>query len=272
MAQKVQAPARQPRAGGIRSVVPDFIPEARLTIAQGAQGGIAYEDATCAKPSRTRAGCFDETDNDALDDDKESTGVGQYTSILEAPFALYKGVECFIGGDDEDQTFEEAARRGLEGWEDREVEAELWAWALGASTSGTAANISLAIGAAEKYADANYIGRPVLIMSRGLAAKADLSLKDGTLWTINGNPVISTGVVDDADDTTVVAIGMPAVYAGEARAYPTMERSKNIARAIAERVYDIAVDCDFRHIVTVATPLQPSERIGQWRTFPRGMN
>lgn len=54
MAQLVQAPARKPRAGGIKDVVGEFIQVGHLGVAD-----LAWEDATCGFPAQTRAGCYD---------------------------------------------------------------------------------------------------------------------------------------------------------------------------------------------------------------------
>lgn len=185
---------------------------------------------------------------------KTLDGVDQYTSILDTPFAVYKGVQCFLGGDEDGDSYESQARAGLEAWEDREAESELWTWGLAASSPGTAANIARAISLAEDYADANYVGRPVILMSRRYTSKADLKNVDGLLTTVNGTPVIAVGGITASDTDVVVVVGMPAVYASPIRTYTAPDVRTNVMMALAERVLDIAVDCDFRYAVTATTP------------------
>lgn len=247
MTELVQAPVRQPRSGGIKDVIPGIIPVERL----GGPAALAWEDSTCAFPAQTRTGCWD-TEVDPAD--KAFDGVSQYTSIAAA-FALYGGAECWIGGDSEGKSYAEQAATILEQGEDRAIEAKLVLWAVGAPTPGTAASISAAIGAADKAADADYVGRPVLILPRDLAqgalAAGALVREDGKLVTANGTPVISTSAYDAAD--SIAIIGQPAVYGTSVRAADTVSPSENLARAIAERVYAIGVDCGYRHVVNITT-------------------
>jgi hypothetical protein len=354
MAIPVTAPVRKPRAGGIKTVVGDFVAESRLSVSQG---GIAFEDSGCGKPARTRAGCYAPIEGvnevqrltitgtptggsftltyagetttalnhnasvatiqaalDALSNvdpgditvaggplpgtfvtftfggglaetnvsemtatpsltggsaptavittttpGAESAGfipdgINQYTSILSGPFAVYKGVECYIGGDATGGSYQEQASAALEAWEDREVEQELWDWAVAAPTPGTAANIARAISLAEDYADDNYVGQPVILMSRRYTSKADLKNDEGVLRTVNGTPVIAVGGIALADTDMVVAIGMPAVYASRVFVQDATDHDSNVTQAIAQRIYDLAVDCDFRYAVTATTP------------------
>ena len=43
------------------------------------------------------------------------------------------------------------------------------------------------------------------------------------------------------------------VYGTSVRAADTVSPSDNLARAIAERVYAIGVDCGYRHVVNITT-------------------
>ena len=246
MAELVQAPVRQPRSGGIKDVIPGIIPVERL----GGPAALAWEDSTCAFPAQTRTGCWD-TEVDPAD--KAFDGVSQYTSIAAA-FTLYGGAECWIGGDSEGKSYAEQAATILEQGEDRAIEAKLVLW-VGNAPVGEAASISAAIGAADKAADADYVGRPVLILPRDLAQEAlaagALVREGGKLVTANGTPVISTSAYDAAD--SIAIIGQPAVYGTSVRAADTVSPSENLARAIAERVYAIGVDCGYRHIFNITT-------------------
>lgn len=249
MAQQVTAPRRQARQGGIRSIVGEYVIEPRLVLAAGT-GGLAWEDTGCGLPSETKAGCFDP----APQVDKDAEGPALYTTI-EDPFALYKGVECFIGGDDEGASYEQQALSILDAGEDRGIEAKLVAWAEAAPDTATAGSIVEAIGAADQYADNTYTHLPVIIISRADAdaAKAAgvIEWRDGRFVTGNGTPVLATG---KATSGTVSVIGWPEVYVSAAKSYQGLDKTANTALAIAERLYAIGVDCDFRYTVTVSAP------------------
>ena len=246
MAQLVPAPVRKPRSGGIKDVVGEFVQQDRLVVAQG----IAWEDSGCGLPSGTRAGCYD----DVVDpEDKVGSEVGQYQSIGE-PFALYKGVECWLGGDNEGDTYTQQAAAALEAGEDRRIEEKLVDWAGAATANGTFDSLTDAIGGAEQAADLAYIGQPVIILNRADADRAYaagvLSREGGKLVTANGSPVLSTSMQSAGD---VAAVGAVAVYASKVVSVHAQQLSQNVDMAIAERVYDIGVDCNFRYLASIET-------------------
>lgn len=252
MALQVQAPTRRPRQGGIKAVVGEFVTENRLAAVPGGATQIGWEDSGCGFPKTTRAGCYDDVVADA---EKIPDGV-EIVNIIGDPFARYKGVECWLGGDTLGSTYEEQARTAFEQGEDREVEEVLVAWAAAAATPGAATSVVKAIGVADDYADENYVGQPVMLMSRDAANEAfaggALAYRDGVLVTAAGTPVISTGAFPaGVDDQTVMAIGMPAVYASDIIARMAIAHAENLAMAIAERVFAIGVDCEFRYAVLV---------------------
>lgn len=246
MADLVQAPARQPRVGGIKDVAPAIVEVTRA----GTFQGLVWEDSACsARPAATRAGCFDPADPDA--DPKEGSGVDQFTTIGE-PFARFAGVTCWIGGDEDGSSYAEQARAALEGWEDREVEEALVAWAEAAVDTAAAASLAAAIGALENDVDVDYIGRPVLVMSRVDSAAAfaagALVRADGHLVSGNGTPVLATG---KATIGTVSMIGQPVVYASPVTEIEATHHTSNVTLALAERIYALGVDCDYRATATV---------------------
>ena len=252
MAQQVQGPVRRPRQGGIKSVVPEFIRQPRLAVSQG----IAYEGSGCALPSATRAGCYDDLYPSLP---KTPTGVNQYDAIDPGIFALYAGVECYIGGDADGPSYVEQAASLLEAGEDRGVEQRLASWSIAGFGSNPmyAPNITAAIGQLENAADVSYVGAPILLMSRIAAdqAVADgvLSREDGRLITPNGNYVIATSAIP-VNQPFISAVGSVAVYASDVVSALALEHDENLSMAIAERVYSIAVDCDFRRAVFIGEP------------------
>ena len=246
---QVARPERRARSGGIKSIVGEFTPVERL----GASDEIGWEGADCGDVKSTFVACFTDEENIP---NKTFDGVEQISGI-SAPFARYAGVSCFIGGDS-DESYLEQARRLLLAREDRAVETVLWGWAKAAPTPGTAANLTEAIGKAEQFADADYVGLPVLVMSRqdatAAAAAGALKNEDGKLVSPNGVPVLATGVIPDADLGTVAVIGWPGVYATAVTVAQAPQLSTNVDKAIAERVYAVGIDCEFRYAVKVTTP------------------
>lgn len=181
----------------------------------------------------------------------------QYTTIGD-PFARYAGVQCFIGGD-KDESFESQARRKFEGLEDRAVEAVLADWAGDAPSPGTATSIAAAVGVAEEHADMNYVGQPVLIMSRLAAdlafAARVLTRENGRLVSPNGTPVLASGVIVAGDEPDLIAIiGQPEVWATRVMTHQAPDLATNIDLAIAMRLFAIGVDCGYRYAVTVTAP------------------
>lgn len=242
----VTAPARRPRSGGIKDVIDGYVTEERLAAVEG----VEWEDAGCGFPRETFAACAGD-----LVPDKEYDGVETLEGIGK-PFFLYAGVQCYLGGDNDGPSYAEQASAILAAGEDRAIEERLWAWALDATDTDTAATLVEAIAAAEKYADANYVAAPVLILSRDAAtlafAAGALEREDGKLVTANGVRVLATGVVADADAGTVGIIGQPAVYAGNDVVRQTPDTTLNTSMAIAERGYAVGVDCQFRYTVTTS--------------------
>jgi hypothetical protein len=244
MAILVQAPPRTPREGGIKSVASPFITVPRLGLPEG---DLVWEDSTCGFTDETWVDCVRPLDAEL----KTGAGVTQYEVQVPA-FARYKGVSCFIGGDGVGPSFQEQAESALAAGEDRPIEAALWAWAALAPTPGAAATIAEAIAAAEDYADTNYVGRPILLISR---EDAELAYTAGALDFVNGNlvtgnktPVLASGEIPSG---SIAVVGGIAVYVTDVVAKAAAEYEDNIILAVAERKYAIGIDCAFRYVVTV---------------------
>jgi hypothetical protein len=75
------------------------------------------------------------------------------------------------------------------------------------------------------------------------AAKAIFGDEEsGKLWSANGTPVIATGA---GSESAIYIAGWPTVYASEFTEIQAYDPIVNQELAIAERVYGIAVDCEF---------------------------
>lgn len=240
----VSPPERRPRRGGIKSVVDNFTTVPRL----GAAGAVEWISEGCGLPQIAPGLCYQAN---APTGDKTFDGVGVDTGPV---FALYAGVECFLGPS---MDYDRRALALLESGEDRGVEDALWEWATttaGAAAPGTTWPQS--IGALEEEADQYYPGMPVAMMSRASAvsaraARAIFGDEEGNLWTTNGTPVIASAM---AADNHAVIFGFPTVYASASSVVQTTDHTVNKAMAIAERIYAIAVDCMFVRYVNVTTP------------------
>ncbi len=240
----VSPPQRQPRRGGIKSVVDNFITTQRL----GAAGAVEWVSEGCGLPQIAPGLCYQAN---APTGDKTFEGIEVGTGPI---FALYAGVECFLGPN---QDYDRRASALLDAGEDRGVEEALWEWAT--TTVGTAAPGTTwpqSIGALEEEADQYYVGMPVIMMARNdavaaRAARAIFGDEEGNLWTANGTPVIASAT---ASSNHAVIIGFPTVYASGSSVIQTTDHTLNKAMAIAERIYAIAVDCAFARYVNVTTP------------------
>ena len=241
----VPSPVRKPRRGGIKSVVGEFVSADRLAVATN----LEWIADNCDFPKAAPGLCYAET---PVTGDKTFDGITIGTGPI---FALYAGVQCYLGPSTD---YEERARAQLEAGEARAVEEVLWEY--GMSAGGTApAQTSwvAAIGQADEAADTLYIGQPVIMLSRFAAVQARAAKaifgdeETGQLWTPNGTPIIASSA---ASDTALIVMGWPTVYASGLVASTVVDHRVNQELALAERVYGIAVDCNFalHYAVTVA--------------------
>jgi hypothetical protein len=240
----IQPPVRKPRKGGIKSVTGEFISNPRL----GVGGNIEWVSEGCNLPVPAPGLCYATT---PVTGDKDFDGIDQGSGPV---FGLYVGVQCFLGPNED---YDRRATSLLDQGEDRGVEEVLWEWATTkAGAPLVAVNVVQGIAEAEEAADTLYIGQPVLVMARETAVRAaalnalDFD-REGNLWTPNGTPVISTSA---ASGNTIVVIGWPTVYASTAVVTQVMDHTINQEMALAERVYALAVDCEFAVAYTVPPP------------------
>lgn len=243
----VEPPRRNPRKGGIKSVIGEFVTVDRL----GVGSSIEWISEGCDFPKAAPGLCYV---SNPVTGPKDFDGISQGTGPI---FGLYTGVQCFLSNDTD---YADRARRALSEGEGRGVEEVLWEWA---ATTGGAAQVATslvdAIARADEAADSYYLGEPVILMSRRVAVWARSvgalfggNSSDGALWTANGTPVIATAAASDAQ---LSIIGWPTVYASAVvETAQVRDLTTNIEMAIAERIYGIAVDCAFVFNFTVVEP------------------
>lgn len=241
-----QPPRRTPRKGGIVDVA-DFRTDDRLA----AGVGTVYDADSCTVDLGEINLCYAP---DVSPSAKVGEGIVTGDGIVPT-FGGYVGVECFIGPWDD---YVGRARAALEQSEGRFIESVLGPW-LTAGVAVAATSLADAIAKLEQHADANYVGAPVLHLSRQnavLAASqflifADQDASSGRLWTANGTPVVASGAYAAGD---VRMSGGITVLTSEITVTEGLDITHNTNLAVAERAYNIIVDCDYRTVATI-TPV-----------------
>lgn len=239
----VAAPARQARLGGIRQAA-TWVTNARI----GAAESTVYVSDGCTFPELAIGLCYQA---DPPTEEKTGVGLDQFTGV-SGPFALYGGVDCFIGPDGD---FDERARNILIQGEDRAIEQAVYLWANDV-VDVPADDIVDAIAIMEQALDQDYLGRGILFMSRADAVRASAAMAieygiDGLPYTVNGTPVVASGWIPPG---TVYATGAVTVLRSEVTEIRTIDHTTNHEWAVAEAVYAVLVDCDFRASSTWTTP------------------
>lgn len=241
----VQPPTRKQRKGGIRTVA-DFRTEQRLFT-----GALPVYDAL---PCNFAVGSVELCYVDGDQPDKTAAGIASGEGIIPT-FGGYMAVECFMGPWDD---YAERARDTLDQASDRLVEERISQDLASLATTVTADGTILGVVAAlEEDADTDYVGLPVIWVSRDTAARGAAEFAffpdeshDGRLWTANGTPVLASGVLSDSN---IYLTGGITVLQSEINVVQGLNPTVNTSLAIAERAYNAIIDCDY---VTVA-PLTP---------------
>lgn len=243
-AVRVAPPRREPRKGGLKSVVGDFRSNNEL----GRAGTLQYD----ADVSTVVVGSVQLCYGPDLGVLPEKTGDGFADGApITDVFGGYVGVECFIHPDND---YEGRVRVSMELGESRFIEERLWVW-LNAAANTAATSLLDAIAKAEEHADDTYLARPVLHLNRGdavlAAAAGALSpnpVDDGKLWTANGTPVVASGAYTAG---TVAVSGDITVEASDLVVRPGDDLTLNTRLVIGERIFGLLVDSDFRAKYTV---------------------
>lgn len=249
----IQPPTRRERTGGIEQVA-----EFRLNERLAAGSGVTFQSDGCEFPKISEHLCYrtpemtvpeDDEDPEVIPPaDKEFGGINILDGIGE-PFPLYAGVKCSLGPDRDD--FDDRAQDTLLLGRSRELEAALAAWAAGATAGTAGANVKRAIANVEQYIDANYVAQGIVLMSRADTAEAELELDgSGMLRTSNGTPVIASGRIAPG---TVYGVGAVSVEHSSVETRDVLDPITNTHWALAEQVFSIAVDCEFRTKSTITS-------------------
>lgn len=232
---RIEAPTRTPRAGGLSKVA-----EFRANEEIGNAEGLVYISDGCVFPRTEESRCFAA----ATVADKTFDGIETIDGIA-TPFTIYAGVGCSINPDPD---FFERARLQFNEGRDRVLEEILGVWADGGTALDAGESVAWSIAIVEQELDKSYLGRGVIIMSRLDAVLADAAgaLKagpDGFPVTVNGTPVLASGVIEPG---TVYGTGAIAVEHTQTLEREAVDWETNNHYALAEAMFAFAVDCDFR--------------------------
>lgn len=232
---RIEAPTRAARAGGITTIA-EFRTDNEIANAEG----VVYQSAGCTFPYTEEVRCF------AADPvpDKTYDGI-EVEDAIGAPFTIVAGVACFAGPDPDER---ERARRILDDGQGRVLEEILGVWGDGGTALAAGGSQAGAIALVDQELDDKYVGQGVILMSRADAVLADtagaLELgDDGIPRTVNGTPVLASGRIAPG---TIYGLGAILVVQTTANDYEALDPEKNMHYALAEAVYVLAVDCEFR--------------------------
>lgn len=256
----VEAPEVAPLTGGLLSVA-----NVVLSTDPHINQGVAYPaQALCAPVQIALETCWTTFDT-ALDvDGKVFDGFG---STHVETFAVYKGVKCWLNGDDDYTT---TAANALSLGESAGVERAFQAAVLDASpTTGIVAGgtgPAAALAALEGWAVTQFGSRATLHVGRygvtWLMAKQLLVRNlDGTLETVNGTLVANGAGYDwtNAGNHAFTTFNMwitPQVnlWGGSVVVTPAQNRTLNTQEAVAERTWSATLACPVVGKAVVTSP------------------
>ncbi|UDL15399.1 hypothetical protein SEA_PEPE25_24 [Microbacterium phage Pepe25] len=231
----IEAPERTDRVGGLTKVA-TFRPNSRLGVAES----VVFQSDGCTFPQTEESRCY------ALAEvpDKTYDGI-EINDAIGAPVTLYAGVSCWAGPDADEL---ERAERALDAGRDRVLEEILGEWGLQGTALDAGGDVVGAIAEVEQDLDDNYVGRGVILMSRADAVRADAAgaihlTTDGVPVTVNGTPVIASGRIPSGN---VIGLGAIVVEYTDIASRETINPTENKHYALAEAIYVLAVDCEYR--------------------------
>lgn len=242
----VDAPVRKPRRGGLLAVADVIDGSARTGM------GVQWIEEGCDLPVVAPGLCWQVLEAPQVEveagvfEDAPKVGVGLESGAAD-PFALYSGVECFMGAGDTD--FEDRARRKLEAGEGAALEALVYQLLLEPLSADAASPVSLieAAALAEQRAG-QYPGLPVFHMNRHTAAllaesgyaSAD---DDWVLHTEQGTPIANGSGYPMSTPGELFVTGQVTIWRSPITTTMTRDHISNRTLAIAERTYAVSFDC-----------------------------
>ena len=252
----IEAPARQKRPYTSLDVIPIH------EVSNEHFVGYQYMADPCGFPSMLPQDCY-VTYGPAEGTPKGFEDLGN--PVVTDVFGAYQGIECYLnGGVDE---FRALAERMLLNGEHRVVDGRLVGLLGGATatTPAAAATIEGAIGLLEQYLALEVPGQGYLYMgpvAATFAVSKNLLIRniDGSLETYLGTPVIV--LTEPSAAGTVWASGPVNLWRGPVVTTDAPDWTVNTARAIAERLYSLTIECGawkttFTAPTIVTNPAEP---------------
>jgi hypothetical protein len=249
----VEAPEFGPASGGLLSVANIVEGEPRIGM------GITYDNTgLCGVAHALPAGCWVAGPSDQ---NKAFDGLG--ANVEAVSFGIYKGVECWLSGDD---NFEATAVKGLGLGESFAVASALRSTLLDVSPTvilaGSTNDPALALAKAEQWAGENYSGQAVVHVTRyGATILANLGLLvrnlDGSLETWLGSKVSADAgyLAGESTSFTIWITGQVNIWRTPVIVNNAPNTTLNKGRGLAERLYAATVDCIHGKVVAAASTL-----------------
>lgn len=239
----VPTPERRPYKGGLLSVA-NVVDVTDGHFAQGVQ----FIPENSAMPQPAPGLCWTTLDP-APTGDKEFDGIAPENTA--EVFALYSGVLCFAGPDND---FDARAEAQLNSAETYGIEQMLATMLNALPVLGAAAEIVEAVGRAEQWLGSNYQGLGIIHMDRfatTVASSAQILSRTGEypIETFQQTPVANgAGYGDEDGNGTPVevahlfATGLVTVWRSAITTIHVIDPETNREMALSERIYAVAID------------------------------
>jgi hypothetical protein len=233
----IEAPARPPRPNTSLDVIPV------TEVSNEHFVGFQFHPLPCGFPKPLPQDCYIQY-GPAAGTEKGFDDLGE--PVITEVFGVYQGIECFLNGGLDN--FRQAAMDLLEAGEHRVVDGRLAGMLNGATPTApaTAGSIEAAIAVLEEYLALEIPGQGYIFMgpiAATFAASAHLLIRnlDGTLETYLGTPVVV--LTEPSAAGFIYASGPVNIWRGPVEVVDAPGWTTNMGRALAERLYTLAIEC-----------------------------
>lgn len=252
----IDAPPRSPRPNTSLDVLPVH------DVSNEHFVGYTFQADPCAFPNLLPKDCYIQVGTTA-GTPKSFGDTGN--EVVTQVFGVYQGIECFLNGGISD--FVALAERVLENGEYRVVDGALTAAlaaAAVATTPATTTSIVQAIAVLEQYLSDQIPGQGYIFLgpiAATYAASQNLLIRnmDGSLETYLGTPIVVLS--EPSMGNVAYASGPVNIWRGPVTTVDVPEVTKNMGRALAERLYSLAIECKV-YKITFTQPAPPASQQG----------
>jgi hypothetical protein len=233
----IEAPARSPRPNRSLDVIPVH------EVSNEHFVGYQFQPDPCGFPKALPQDCYIQYGpTQGTQKGFDDSGNAVVTDV----FGVYQGIECFLNGGLGE--FRAIAERVLANGEHRVVDARIAGALVGAAftTPAGATSIETAFAVLEQVLAVEIPGQGYIYLSPETATYAiskNLVYRniDGTLETYLGTPLIV--LTDPSAAATVYASGPINIWRGPVEVVDAPGWKTNMGRALAERLYTMAIEC-----------------------------